>query len=164
MMFKVSLILTALLCALLAGFVFAFAVVVMPGSARLDDGDFIRAFQAIDGVIQGSQPLFGVVWLGSLLGALVTLGLGLGELSGARLALLGGAAALFLLAVHLPTFLVNVPLNNRLQALNVATMDDAAVTAARAGFEATWNRWNVVRTIVATAVTGSLMWLMLALP
>jgi hypothetical protein len=35
---------------------FAFAVVVMPGVGRLDDGGFIRGFQVIDRVIQNRQP------------------------------------------------------------------------------------------------------------
>ena len=47
-----------LLCALVTGFIFTYAVVVMPGFAKLDDQDFIRAFQVTDGVTQNNQPLF----------------------------------------------------------------------------------------------------------
>lgn len=61
----------ALLCSLVAGFLFAFAVVVMPGIKRLDDAGFLRAFQVIDGVIQRGQPLFGLIWVGSVLAVLV---------------------------------------------------------------------------------------------
>ena len=52
------LIVSTLLCALVTGFIFTYAVVVMPGFAKLDDRDFIRAFQVTDGVIQNNQPLF----------------------------------------------------------------------------------------------------------
>ena len=53
------LIVSTLLCALVTGFIFTYAVVVMPGFAKLDDRDFIRAFQVTDGVIQNNQPLLG---------------------------------------------------------------------------------------------------------
>jgi uncharacterized membrane protein len=59
--FHLTLILATLLCSLVAGFLFAFAVVVMPGIARLDDASFLRAFQVIDRVIQNNHPLFMVV-------------------------------------------------------------------------------------------------------
>jgi len=62
-----------LLCGLTAGFVFAFASVVMPGIGKLDDKAYRRAFQVIGGVIRAGQPCFGVVWLGSILA--VTAGL-----------------------------------------------------------------------------------------
>ena len=60
-LFDVVLVMTALLCGLVAGLLFAFAVVVMPGLKTMDDAAFVRAFQAIDGVIQRGQPLFGAV-------------------------------------------------------------------------------------------------------
>ena len=56
----------AALCALVAGLLFTFAVVAMPGLAKLSDREFIRAFQVMDGVIQDRQPLFVVVWVGSV--------------------------------------------------------------------------------------------------
>ena len=48
------LIVSTLLCALVTGFIFTYAVVLMPGFAKLDDRDFIRAFQVTDGVIQNN--------------------------------------------------------------------------------------------------------------
>ena len=43
-LFLAALLLATLLCALVAGFLFAFAVVVMPGIATLDDTGFLRGF------------------------------------------------------------------------------------------------------------------------
>ena len=60
-----SLIAATVLNGLVAGFVFAFAVVVMPGLGTLPDRDFLRAFKRVDGVIQDNQPLFILVWVGS---------------------------------------------------------------------------------------------------
>ena len=65
--FQSALILAAFLCSLVAGFLFAFAVVVMPGIRRLNDKEFIRAFQVMDRVIQNNQPSFMLVWVGSVI-------------------------------------------------------------------------------------------------
>jgi hypothetical protein len=69
--------LAAFLCSLVAGFLFAFAVVVTPGIRGLDDAGFLPAFQVIDRVIQNNQPLFIPVRVGSVLalGAAAVLGL-----------------------------------------------------------------------------------------
>lgn len=126
--FPVVLILAAFLCSLVAGFLFAFAVVVMPGIGRLADREFIRAFQVIDGVIQRNQPVFMLVWVGSviaLIGAAV-MGFGQMEASGWLLIL---CAVVYLAGVQLPTFII--PLNNRLQALDVDAMDAPALAVAR---------------------------------
>ncbi|NNF58944.1 MAG: DUF1772 domain-containing protein, partial [Rhodothermaceae bacterium] len=59
--FTAVLLLATLLCALVAGFLFAFAVVAMPGIRDLSDGAFIQAFQGMDRIIQNNQPVFMLV-------------------------------------------------------------------------------------------------------
>jgi uncharacterized membrane protein len=67
-------------------------------------------------------------------------------------------AALFYLAgVQVPTATINIPLNNQIKTLDVATMTDAARRDARERFERRWNQWNVFRTIVAAFVTVLLL-------
>ncbi len=82
--FQITLLLATLLCSLVAGFVLAFAVVVMPGIKTLSDRDFIRAFQVIDGIIQNNQPIFVLVWLGSIVALVASAVLGIGQLEGAE--------------------------------------------------------------------------------
>ena len=153
MAFEIALVLSILLCGLVAGLVLCFAVVVMPGIAALADREFLRAFQVIDGVIQRGQPVFGLVWVGSAVAALACLGTGLGAVEGADRAMLIVAAVGYLLAVQAPTAMINIPLNNAVQALDLASASDEACRAARESFEGRWNRWNVARTIVAIAST-----------
>jgi hypothetical protein len=50
--------------------------------------------------------------------------------------------------VQVPTFIVNIPLNNRVQRSGVT----------RAEFEPRWNRWNALRT--ACAVLASVLLLL----
>jgi len=144
--FPIVLITATVLCSLIAGFLFAFATIVMPGIKFLNDREFIRAFQVIDGVIQNNQPLFVAVWMGSVVASVAAAGLGFGQLAGAQRLLLISAPLVYILGVQLSTFTINVPLNNRLQALNVDAMDEVALKAARMNFEPGWNRWNLVRT------------------
>ena len=155
--FETALILATLLCALTAGLVFAFATVVMPGIATMSDREYIRAFQVIDGVIQAGQPVFGLVWMGSLLAVVAAATLSVLQLDGIIPAMLVIAAASYALGVQLPTFRVNVPLNNALQALDVDAMDADALAAARGNFEHRWMRWNTIRTVVATLVSATLL-------
>jgi uncharacterized membrane protein len=162
-LFPTTVLVAALLCALVAGFLFAYAVVVMPGFRRLDDAGFIRAFQVTDGIIQGNQPLFLFVWVGSALAVVAATALGLGRLDGSPRVVLIAAAILYLAGVQAPTIAINLPLNNALQRLEPATMDAEATRRARAAFEPRWNRSNVLRTICATAASALLLWLLLRL-
>ena len=147
----------AFLCSLVAGFLFAFAVVVMPGIGKLDDGAFIRAFQAIDRIIQDNQPLFLFVWLGSAVALIAAAVIGLRALHGADRLLVIGAALAYILCVQLPTFRINVPLNTALQKVDPGAMSEAARRRAREDFESRWNRWNVFRTACASGVTVVLL-------
>ena len=153
--FQIVLILATLLCSLVAGFLFAFASVVMPGIKHLDDREFIRAFQVIDGVIQNNQPMFVAVWVGSIVALLASTGLGIGQLDGAKRLLMILAPLIYILGVQLSTFTINVPLNNKLQVLNVDNMDETALKAARMDFEPRWNQWNLIRTPLCKSGSGS---------
>jgi uncharacterized membrane protein len=160
-LFQVTLVLAAFLCSLVAGFLFAFAIVIMPGIRSLDDGGFIRAFQVIDGIIQKGQPLFLLVWLGSALALIAAAVLGIWALSGIDRSALVLAALIYLFGVQLPTMTINIPLNNRLQRLDPGTMDATARSRARADFEPRWNRWNAFRTICANLASILLLLLLL---
>ena len=152
-LFDVVLVVATLLCTLNAGFLFAFAVVVMPGLKALDDSEFIRAFQKIDGVIQNGQPLFMLVWVGSAITLLVATVLGFSQLGQFEFGLTMIACVAYFIGVQLSTIRVNIPLNNQLQALDCHAEDGATLAKARANFETRWNQWNRCRTSVAIGVS-----------
>jgi len=160
---RIGLALSILLCALVTGLVWTFAIVVMPGIRSLNDHDFLQAFKVMDRVIQNSQPIFVLVWLGSILAIVATAVLGILQLEGLDRLLIIGAAALFILGVQLPTFACNVPLNNQLQAQNLEAMSEAELAQARKNFEPAWVRWNTFRTILGTIATALLIVLVLRL-
>ena len=159
-LFQALLMTATFLCSLVAGFLFAFAVVIMPGIRSLDDGGFIRGFQVIDRVIQNNQPLFMFVWVGSALSLIAAAVFGFWALGGADRLLLTVAAFVYLLGVQLPTVTINIPLNNALQKLDPSTMSETMRKRARADFEVRWNRWNAIRTACAS-LTSILMLILL---
>ncbi|KAA3643116.1 MAG: DUF1772 domain-containing protein [Chloroflexi bacterium] len=161
--FHIALILAAFLCSLTAGILFAFAIIVMPGIAKLKDGDFLRAFQVMDRIIQDNHPLFMLVWVGSVLSLLVAAFLGFGQLDSTGRILIIIVTLIYVLGVQLPTVTINIPLNNNLQTLDIGTMDETAHKAARTEFEARWNRSNSIRTAMACLVSVMVLLLLLIL-
>ena len=151
------LIVSTLLCALVTGFIFTYAVVVMPGFAKLDDRDFIRAFQVTDGVIQNNQPLFMLAWVGSIVSVFATMILGFIELHGIERWTVITIGFVYLLGVQGITIRVHLPLNNRLQRLEIDEMDPESLSKERNKFETRWNYFNNIRTLIAFAVSFSLM-------
>ncbi|MHC4837993.1 MAG: anthrone oxygenase family protein [Planctomycetota bacterium] len=152
-----ALIVTALLCGLVAGLVLCFAVVVMPGIRRMGTHGFLASFKAMDRIIQDNQPLFMLTWVGSALAMLGTTILGVPRLEGTDQWLLIAACVAYLGAVHVPTVAINIPLNNRLQAADLEAMGEAELEELAALFATRWVRWNAIRTAVATAVTAGLL-------
>ena len=161
--FQILLIVAALLCSLVAGFLFAFATIVMPGIKQLSDRDFIRAFQVIDGMVQNNQPVFVAVWVGSVVASVAVAGLGFGQLEGTQRLLLLAAPLVYIFGVQLSTFTINVPLNNQLQMLNVDAMGETALRTARLRFEPRWNQWNVSRALLASLTSAVLLVLLFQL-
>lgn len=144
-----AVLLSALLCSLVAGLVFTFAIVVLPGIKSLSDRAFLKSFKAMDRVIQNNQPIFMLVWLGSAAILLVSTVLGIWQLEGLERTLLVAACAIFLFGVHLPTVTINIPLNNHLQSQDLDTLTESALLEIRASFESRWLRWNAIRTVLA---------------
>ena len=155
--FQIALILATFLCSLVAGFLFAFALVVMPGIRSLNDREFIRAFQVMDRVIQNNQPIFVLVWVGSVVALVTSAVLGIGQLDGAGRQLIVLAALAYLFGVQLPTVTINIPLNNKLQTLDVDAMNDTTKKAARRDFEPRWNLWNSIRAAFASLASALLI-------
>ena len=132
---------------LVAGLFVVFAHAVMPGLGRAGDRTFVEAMQGINVAILNG-------WFAACFGGAVLFAAAAALLHVGRPELPWIVAGLVLYAAMLAvTFGVNVPLNN---ALDAAGLADPA--AARARFEATWVRWNVVRAVVSTGAFGCLTW------
>ena len=162
-LFEISLVLTTLLCSLVAGLVFTFAIIVMPGIKKLEDLAYLQSFKAMDRVIQDNQPVFIMVWLGSAVTMIFSTLLGLWQLDTPNRIVLAIACTIFLLGVHLPTITINIPLNNRLQSLDFEAMTRDEILQTKKIFEERWLLWNSIRTILAILTTILLLVLLVRL-
>ncbi len=158
MTLSVGLVLTSTLsCALVTGFVFTYAVIVMPGLAKLTDKEFIRAFQVTDELIQNNQPIFMIVWVGSVISVISTLIVSLMGPYSVETVLVIIAGFVYLLGVQGLTVLVHLPLNRRIQTVNVEEWDASALREERLLFETRWIRFNWIRTLIGLGVIVTFM-------
>ena len=148
---------STLLCALVTGFVFTYAVIVMPGLAKLADKEFIRAFQVTDELIQNNQPIFMIVWVGSVISVISTLIVSLMGPYSVETVLVIIAGFVYLLGVQGLTVLVHLPLNRRIQTVNAEEWDASALREERLSFETRWIRFNWIRTLIGLGVTVTFM-------
>lgn len=162
LLFQTALGVSILLCGLVSGIVLIFAIVVMPGIGRLDDQGFLKGFQVIDGVIQDNQPIFGLVWGGSVIVLLAVTVFAFWQLTGTALFLLICATAIFI-AAQLVTATVHLPANNRVASLNIEDLTIDQLKAERGRFESRWNFWNRIRTLMAIITTSLLIVLLMFL-
>lgn len=133
--------LAIVLLGLLAGLFTTYSISVPRALARVDDGTYVRTFQAINATI--GTPVFAAIFIG---GPLVTLAAGVLH-EGRAAWLLGAALLVVLVGVHGVTFAGNLPLNLAL----ARRTTPQEWPAARAAFERPWNRLNLVRAGASTA-------------
>lgn len=147
---RTPLLLAALVSAgLQAGTYYVWACGVMPGLARADDRTFVNTLNNVNQAIV--NPAFLATFLGTPLLAAAALATSTPATRPWTIGALVAATATVVV-----TGAGNVPLN---EALRVATAaPEADLAAARAAFESAWVRWNVVRTLTATAALAALGW------
>ena len=153
----ISLIFSILTCSLVTGFIFTYAVVVMPGLSKLNDKEFIRAFQVTDGIIQNNQPLFMLTWLGSIIAILSSIIISIVFVGISETWLIILVGVVYLLGVQGITISIHIPLNNHLQQVNIDELNAQKLSEERIKFENKWNNFNIIRTIIAFSVSVILL-------
>ena len=149
----ISLIFSILFCTMVTGFIFTYAVIVMPGFSQLDDKGFLRAFQVTDGIIQNNQPLFMLTWIGSIVSVLGTVFCAILSLEFRESFLIIICGFVYLLGVQGITMSIHLPLNNKLQELVLDELSNQILKEQRSNFEETWNFYNKIRTALAFSVS-----------
>ncbi len=131
---------------IMAGVYFTFSVFAMRAFAMLGDEAGARAMQSINRVILQSAflPLFFL----SSLACLALIVLALVGLAGPQGTMLAAGGAAYVLGMTGVTAAANVPLNNRLEAVDAAIPEGQAVWR---DYQARWTRYNHVRTVACVA-------------
>ena len=156
-LFTILLIIAVLGCSLVTGFVVTYAVVVMPGLSKLSDKEFLRAFQTTDRVIQNKHPLFMIIWLGSIIsvsGTMISSIANFGPLDSLFVILAG---SLYFLGVQGLTIIIHLPLNNRIQAIDIENLTSQELNEERSKFERKWNFFNNIRSVISFSVSFILL-------
>ena len=158
----ISLVFAVLTCSLVTGFIFTYAVVVMPGFSKLDDKEFLRAFQVTDGVIQNNQPLFMLTWVGSIISVLSVIVISLLSLGLSEAWKLIVVGLIYLLGVQGVTISIHLPLNKSIQAIDINNMNNQSLNEERTKFEMRWNYFNKIRTFIAFFTSLSFLLILIA--
>lgn len=148
----ISLFFSILLCALAAGFILTYAIIVMPGLSKLDDKEFIKAFQVTDGIIQNNQPIFILIWVGSIISVLGTIITSILSLGIVEAWLIIFAGVIYLLGVQVITISIHLPLNKHIQKIDINSTNSQTLSEVRKNFETKWNYFNNIRTGIALFV------------
>jgi uncharacterized membrane protein len=144
---SIVLALTAVTTAVMAGLFYAYSFSVSPGLGRLGDAEYIRSMQHINRAIL--NPVFFAGFIGTLLLLPFSAYLYYGQPLTVRFWCLLAAALVYAIGVFGITMVVNVPLNEALNAFNTQSASLSELAAHRAGFEVRWNTFNNLRTLFA---------------
>ena len=144
-------------CSLVTGFIFTYAIIVMPGLSKLSDKEFLKAFQVTDAVIQNKQPIFMLIWVGSIVSVLSLILISIAYVGLSETWLIVLVAMIYLLGVQGITILIHLPLNKQIQKLNLEKLNDENLKNERLNFETKWNFFNNIRTTIAFFVSLTLL-------
>jgi uncharacterized membrane protein len=143
----IVLLLTTLLTGLLAGIFFTWSNAITPGIGRLDDINYLSAFQNMNRTIV--NPSFLIIFMGPVFLSFVTAYLYKSNHS-YILWLLLLAAILYFIGVFLVTIIGNIPLNNLLDKTELTNISLEEARRLRDKFELKWNNLHLIRTITST--------------
>jgi uncharacterized membrane protein len=151
---SVLLFLSVLLSALIMGLLYGYACSVNPGLHKLTDAEYLKAMQSINKEIQ--NPVFFISFMGTLVVLPVAAWYSKTHATSTCFYFLVAATLIYMAGVVGITAFGNIPLNNALAKFNIQAATAADISKQRLLFEASWNRYHLIRTlfsIVATACT-----------
>ena len=140
---NISLFFSTLLCSLVTGFILTYAIVVMPGLSKLDDKEFIKAFQVTDGIIQNNQPIFILIWVGSIISVVSTIIMSIFTLGLLEAWKIIFVSLVYLIGVQAITIIIHLPLNKRIQNIDINSTNLQSLNEERKNFETKWNYFNL---------------------
>ncbi|MEL6190736.1 MAG: anthrone oxygenase family protein [Bacteroidota bacterium] len=140
---SVTLFFAVILTGLSAGLFYAWMVSVIPGTRKLADLTYLESMQSINREIL--NPAFFLIFFGS------PIALAISSIqhvnAGLTFWLILAATAIYLVGTFAVTAFGNVPLNDSLEALDLATQNESKLTEFRKMYEGKWNRLHVIRTV-----------------
>jgi len=144
---------TALGSGLVAGFFFAFSIVVMLALAKIPAPAGIAAMQSINVVVL--NPWFFSAFFGTAVLCIASVVVALMRWQDPRAAYWLAGGVVYLIGTIAVTMVCNVPRNN---ALAVLAPQSAEAATYWLNYLSTWTAWNHVRTIAPLASAALFVW------
>lgn len=129
-----------------AGFFYSWSVSVIPGTQKVSHEVYLKAMQSINRAIL--NPRFFLIFFGGV----VLPGIAsIFQYNNSQITfwLLMTCSICYLVGTLGVTGLGNVPLNDQLEALNLAELNVEKLAEFRAYYESNWNRLHLIRTVCA---------------
>lgn len=139
---SISILTAVVLTGLSAGLFYAWQVSVIPGTKKVIDMTYLQSMQSINRAIL--NPAFFLSFFGSLI--MLTISTIQQWNTGTTFWLLLGATLTYLIGTFGVTALGNVPLNDTLEAMDLAGLAEGASAEFRHFYEEKWNRFHLIRT------------------
>jgi len=135
-----------IICAIISGVFLAFSDFVMKSLAIAQPSVGIISMQLINRKVYGS--LFLIILMGFAACSLILAYIALVYLTGSASSWVLAGSGIYLLGVFLVTVVFNVPMNNKLDALDHSTLATANYWKT---YASSWTMWNHVRTLSSAA-------------
>lgn len=143
----VTLFAAILLTGLSAGFFYAWEVSVIPGTKQISDKSYLEAMQSINRAVL--NPAFLAIFIGSLLLLIANTYMQYRAAANFSFWLMVVATFTYLGGTFGVTISGNVPMNEMLDAMNLADIDTARQSDIRRSYEEKWNQLHSIRTVFA---------------
>jgi len=137
-------IITLITVSLMAGLFYNWSFNITSGLAQLDDRSYLSAMQSLNRSIL--NPAFFLIFLGSIITLPILAFLQSKIAIDTSFYLIAFAGIIYIIGSIGTTFLGNIPLNNKLDILNLSQFGLEECQSFRDTFEARWNRLNLIRT------------------
>lgn len=147
-MIQLVLLFAILMNGLLAGIFFIWTNTITPGIGNLEDSYYLKSFQSMNRTIL--NPLFFIVFFAPFILSLVLSIWCFSSELHLRFILSALAFVFYGIGVIAITFLGNIPLNDKLDHLQIDKMTDDNLLRFRLHFESRWNNLHLIRTVTST--------------
>jgi uncharacterized membrane protein len=138
------LVIATLLTGLSAGLCFTWSNAVTTGLSKLDNLNYLEAFQQMNRTI--INPTFMVVFFGPFIAQTASIFL-LKNISNTIFYMMLGATLLYFFGLVLVTIFGNVPINEILDKTNLAEANTTQLQQLRNAFENKWSQFHFIRTV-----------------
>ena len=142
---KTTIIITIVLTGLSAGFFYAWAVSVIPGTKRIPDTSYLETMQSINRAIL--NPAFFLIFFGPIIGLVASSFFQYREGMDIAFWLMVGATLAYVAGTFGVTAFGNVPLNDQLDIVKLEGMGLEQMKSLRQRYEPLWNRLHTIRTL-----------------